>query len=395
MLTGLLEFPMIQNCLFYSFVFLVLFSCKETTYLDPLPRKYSNSMTLNPTDTLVIPIGFKSNVYSRYVKSCLINDIPYLGVVNENTNELEFYALSDNGDDFNVSFNLDGPNAVGQLKAFEVISDSTLLIASSYRVRLYITDFKGNLKKTIKTDNIDRKGKPFVQIYYTFQPLIFNKTKQDAFVFTRVDWDYNAPGQWSGTMFLKISDLHSESSKHLFEVPPYFNDFIHGAYFCHSSHILMDKRYLVLGIPFYNNLMVYDLENNKMIEKSAGSIHFGDALPWDSPGMDGHEEFYVTSNSYRELAYDEQNKLLYRLAYQRVDYTGPDGLRRNWDNKLPSVIMINSDFEKVGEVDLPVNTIYTRMYFTHDGKLYLSLNHPDNNPSEDEMVFVGYKPEKL
>ncbi|HSI75302.1 MAG TPA: hypothetical protein VK957_05395 [Lunatimonas sp.] len=69
--------------------------------------------------------------------------------------------------------------------------------------------------------------------------------------------------------------------------------------------------------------------------------------------------------------------------------------QRNWDNKLPSVIMINSDFEKVGEVDLPVNTIYTRMYFTHDDKLYLSLNHSDNNPSEDQMVFLGFKPENI
>ena len=83
------------------------------------------------------------------------------------------------------------------------------------------------------------------------------------------------------------------------------------------------------------------------------------------------------------------------MAYRGVDYIGADGQRRNWDNKLPSVIIINSNFEKVGEIDLPVNTIYNWMYFTHNGKLYLSLNHPDNNPSEDEMVFVGFKPEKL
>ena len=107
------------------------------------------------------------------------------------------------------------------------------------------------------------------------------------------------------------------------------------------------------------------------------------------------ESFYVPSNSYREIAFDKENKLLYRLAYRGVDYTGPDGQRRNWDNKPPSVIIINSDFEKVGEVDLPINTIYTRMYFTHNGKLYLSLNHPDNNPSEDQMVFVGFKPEGI
>ncbi|MEX0884305.1 MAG: hypothetical protein WDZ72_12610 [Cyclobacteriaceae bacterium] len=38
---------------------------------------------------------------------------------------------------------MDGPNAVGQLKAFEVVSDSTLLIGGSLRVRLYLTDIEG------------------------------------------------------------------------------------------------------------------------------------------------------------------------------------------------------------------------------------------------------------
>jgi len=370
-------------------------SCKEDKELDPTPRQFDQRITLVPTDTLTIPIGYRSDVYSRYVKTCNIGNIPYLGVVNENTNELEFYALSEKGDDFKVRFQLDGPNAVGQLKAFEVISDSTLLIASTYRIRLYVTDFEGNLEKTIETGNTTRKGKPFVQIYNTNQPLVYDKSRNDFYVYTRVDTDYNGPGQWSGTMFLKIPGMRDESSRHVVKLPSHFDELVHGAYFSHSSHVLADDRYLIFGISFYNNILVYDLEKGELFEKEAGSKAFGDALPWESPNMDGHEEFYITSNSYRELAYDEQNKLLYRLAYQRVDYTGPDGLRRNWDNKLPSVIIINSDFEKVGEVDLPANTIYTRMYFTYNGKLYLSLNHPDNNPSEDEMVFVGYKPEKL
>ncbi|WP_339902408.1 hypothetical protein [uncultured Cyclobacterium sp.] len=66
-----------------------------------------------PTDTLTIPIGYRSDVYSRYVKASIINNIPYLGVVNVNTNDLEFYALSDKGKDFKVRLYLDGPNAVG------------------------------------------------------------------------------------------------------------------------------------------------------------------------------------------------------------------------------------------------------------------------------------------
>ncbi|WP_162419578.1 DUF4221 family protein [Cyclobacterium roseum] len=164
-----------------GFLFMALGnSCTTDNSLDPEARTYTERMTLISSDTLRIPIGYRSNVYSKYIKKCEIDGVPFLGVVNENTNELEFYALSEKGDDFKVRFQLDGPNAVGQLKAFEVISDSTLLIASTYRIRLYVTDFDGNLKRTIKTDNPERIDKPYVQIYYSNQPLVIDKDKQDA-----------------------------------------------------------------------------------------------------------------------------------------------------------------------------------------------------------------------
>lgn len=316
-------------------------------------------------------------------------------MVNENTNELEFYDLTGSKGNFKISFQVDGPNGINQLKAFEVISDSSLLIGSNYRLRLYVSDLSGNILRIVNTYEVERKDKPYVPIYYTFQPLVVSKKKNDFLVFTKVDTDYDGPAIWSGTTFLKITDMQDESAKHVFELPSHLSKFVHRAYFSHSSHLLLDDRYIIFGIPFYNNLLIFDLEHEELIERKSGSRHFGDALPWDHPTMEGHVEFYVTSNSYRELAYDDENKLLYRLAYQGVDYTGPDGMRRNWDNKPPSVIIINSDFEKVGEVGLPVNTVYTRTYFTHNGKLYLSLNHPDNNPSEDQMVFVGYKPEGI
>lgn len=354
-------------------------------------------MTLVPTDTLIFPMGYRSNVYSQYIRRCEINGSSYLGVVNQNTNEIEFYSLTRREDDFKVHFQEEGPNGVGSIRAFELISDSTLLIGSSYRIRLYVTDLEGNLLQTLVTNTPERKGKTFMPIYYSNQPLMFDKSRQDAYVFTRVDTDFNGHGIWSGTMFLQASTLEEGLNNHVFELPTHFDNYIHGGHFCHGSNCLVDYRYLILSVTFYNNLLIYDLKKDEMMEAKAGSKYFGDILPWDSPKptVDGHEEFYVTSNSYRELEYDMQNKLLYRMAYRGVDYIGPNGQRRNWDNKPPSIIILNNDFEKIGEVDLQVNTIYTRMFFTHDGKLYLSLNHPDNNPSEDEMVFVGFKPEKL
>src|SRR5690606_27522389 len=137
----------------------------------------------------------------------------------------EFYALTSKLDDFKIHFRTEGPNGIGRLKAFEVISDSALSVASTYRIRLWITDFEGNVQKTLKTDRAERKGKPFVQIYYTNQPLVFDRKKNDLYVFTRADTDYSSPGIWSGTMFLKMPSS-DEPPKHVFELPSHFHDYV-------------------------------------------------------------------------------------------------------------------------------------------------------------------------
>jgi hypothetical protein len=134
--------------------------------LDPEPRTYTESMTLVPNDTLIFPMGYRSNVYSQYIRRCEINGSSYLGVVNQNTNEIEFYSLARRQDDFKIHFQEEGPNGVGSIRAFELISDSTLVIGSSYRIRLYVTDLEGNLQQTLNTYIAERKDKPFVQIYY-------------------------------------------------------------------------------------------------------------------------------------------------------------------------------------------------------------------------------------
>ena len=241
---------MIRSLLIYVWLLVFIISCKEANELDPKPRDFNESLTLIPTDTLTFQMGYRSNVYSKYVKKVEINGSDYLGIVNENTNELEFYALSNTVDDFKVHFKTEGPNGVGQIKGFELMADSTFLIGSSYRIRLYVTDLKGNLLKTLKTDLVQRKGNPAIQLYYTQQPLVFDKIRNNVFIYARGQSDYNLPGKWSGTMFLKIPNMEDESATHVFELPSHFYNYVHGAYFSHSSHLLIEDRYLVLSFPF-------------------------------------------------------------------------------------------------------------------------------------------------
>lgn len=274
-----------------------------------------------------------------------------------------------------------------------LLEDSTLLVGSSDRTQLFVTDLEGNIIRRYKT-KVDRKVKPYVQIYYSEQPLIFNASTKSFFVFTRVDTDYSRPGLWSGTAFLKIAEHEHGELGHVFELPEHLSEYVHGAFFSHSSHVLKEDRYLILGIPFYNNLIIYDTVTEEVFERPGGSKYFGDVMPWPTPDNERDEEFYVSSNSYQGLIYDESNKLLYRMALRGVDYIDLDGQKRNAEDKVPSLILLDEDLVKVGEFDLPANTFYTRTSFSYSGKIYLSLNPLNGNISEDELVFVGFEPVK-
>lgn len=359
--------------------------------LIPAPRAFKDQVTLVPSDTLTFRLEKTSNIHSDYVVLEKIDGRPFLGVVNENMNELEFYALKTTDENFKVKFAREGPNGIGTLKGFAMLDDATLLVGSSDRTQLFVADLKGNIISRYKT-RVDRKDKPYVQIYYSEQPLIFNASTNSIFVFTRVDTDYNRPGLWSGTSFLKVTEHPHEALSHVFELPEHLSEYVHGAFFSHSSHVLMEDKYLILGIPFYNNLIIYDMVTEEVFERPGGSKYFGDVMPWPTPDDERDEEFFVSSNSYQGLIYDESNKFLYRIAFQGVDYIAVNGQRRKSENKIPSLIILDDGLNKVGEVDLPANTFYTRSFFAHEGKVYLSLNHPDNSTSEDELVFVGFKP---
>lgn len=86
----------------------------------------------------------------------------------------------------------------------------------------------------------------------------------------------------------------------------------------------------------------------EVFERPGGSKYFGDVMPWPTPDNERDEEFYVSSNSYGGLVYDELNRLLYRIALRGVEYIDLRGEKRDAEDKLPSLIILDEDLEKVG-----------------------------------------------
>ncbi len=377
----------------FSLCSFCLLGCRtesQSENLDSRPRDYSDRFTLVPTDTLIIPISEKTDIYSRYIQAVEVGGEAYLAMVNEKTNEVEFYGLEDSDHYFSIHIEDEEMYPIASLRAFHLYPDSTLLVAGSYRRAAYLVDFLGNVQATYKT-MVDRPDGEYVPMYYGQIPLIAYPDGQHFLISTKVDTDYFLPGIWSGTMFLKVKK-DSPTYQHVFPLPEFFSKLVYGARFSHSSHALVGNKYLAISLPFYNDLLYFDIETDELSQRNAGSTYFGDALPWERPEPNRDEAYYVEADSYRDIIYDPVGKFLYRIAYRGVGFLDADGNQRDWNNKIPSVIILDESLEKVGELDLPVNTYYTRSLFPYKGKLYISLNHPDNNPNEDKLMFVGFKP---
>jgi len=93
---------------------------------------------------------------------------------------------------------------------------------------------------------------------------------------------------------------------------------------------------------------------------------------------------------YGDIVYDPYREVYYRFAYH---YTELDS-KKNWrgsavfGRKKFSVIILNKDFEVVGETLFPEAVYNSYVFFVHRDGLYISRDYQINyDQSEDYMTF--------
>jgi hypothetical protein len=150
---------------------------------------------------------------------------------------------------------------------------------------------------------------------------------------------------------------------------------------------------LIISFPIDSEIAVFDLKNSTTEWHYGGSKYFHEIPEWSAPDSNEDERFYIESDSYREVLFDPWKKLYYRFAYRKVNYFDENNMRVNWDYKNPSIVILDEDFRKIGEYDLPENTYYTRNNFVSPEGLYISINHDQNKDADENKIsFQLFKP---
>lgn len=207
----------------------------------------------------------------------------------------------------------------------------------------------------------------------------------NVFAVSKPDKDYNSEGWWDGNLLLKIN-LQNKEFEYLLNGPEKYFDKIHGAYFSHHSMVMNEDEEIIISYPIDSEIAIFNPENKNLNWYYGGSKHFHEIPDWSKPASGHSEKFYIESDSYREIIYDKWRDVYYRMAYRKVDYVDKNGLRVNWNYKLPSIIILDKDFKKIGEYDLPKNTYYTRNTFVGAKGLYISINHEENLDADENYL---------
>jgi hypothetical protein len=206
----------------------------------------------------------------------------------------------------------------------------------------------GNISGEYIDENEDNR--PISYIFDT-------KTKQTEYIvsYPKLYYDYN----WGGGLFRWIYSTYNSS-----------------------------KKMIVYSFPADHFIYTINLFNKKINSYYAGSkyINHISSLPQRKLRVidsDDKIKHFVENHSYSNVIYDMYNDVFYRIAEFKTIYNEVPG----WKKKL-SIIILNNDFNIVGETQIVENHALTYRY-----TLFVTSKglHIQQESDEDQMLFNIYK----
>jgi len=363
---------------------------------SPKPEELYSVKLVHSGD-LEFPLDNYSSLFSTCIKMFIEDGDEHLYVLNAITNSINIYNLKDTTSLEVLTFEESGPEGTGKIDGFDVHSrDSIFLISSSsYKASIVSMREKDTVITTIKL--IDKNQDINYTAYSDYQSSIF-KYKNDIYIHSTPFSDplKTKPFQVGNSM-LKVNLKTSEISN-LNTFSEAYDGLWPSGFFKRYSSLPTDANRVIFSFPIDNNIQVYDLTSKESINHKASSVHFDEIKEYDlSLYKDNTENFkkhYINEGHYGQIFYDKFRNVYYRFAYI-PDYVGIQNNDPRVETKIPSVIILNESFEKIGEQKLEKYEFLPIMSFVGKEGLYINqpriLDRETWEIQEDVFRFVLFK----
>jgi hypothetical protein len=363
-------------------VFLSLISCnnnKEVSY----KLRISNpiiKLSLDKTTKISTP------------PSCLYKDTngtEYITFQNSINNEIEFYNISSQKLEFKIKPEVEGQNGVGFFSGYYIQNLDSIFITNGDNEEISLIDRNVIVKN--KFDYHETKDKHPLKEFYSTPATPISILGDDLYIVPSCNrWaKVNPVAAYINIKTDKVCDFSSfqypkfpgaNNKMKRAGVEDHMSRCFDGKRFIYSFHFDED---IYVCSPNHNDIKRYKIKS-KYISKVKILNDYGNLTP---------EEACCNPN-YGDMIYDKYRNVYYRIAYPATsiekDKKGIELLM--YGRKFFSIIIVDSNFNVIGETMFPDYTYNSNFMFVRKDGLYISDNNCYNpHYSDDVLSFVRFE----
>lgn len=328
-----------------------------------------------------------------------INDSSYFSLFNRYKSTLYIYNYHAKTLKKKIFFEKEGPDGIiNPAKiGYLIVSFDTIFLHEPFSNQLIHTNGDGKVVKKYKLKSGSESAYSNYTDVRTLKPMVYEKGKiylTGLKVGIEPIPDHT---QLENVYILDLKEARIEASPTI-KRPDIYNQGQWGALFKYQLYGCFnhDTRRFIYSFGLEHNL--YETDHNNLLKKHyAKSKYFEeefkpltknkDITPMELP-VTKRTEYDFTTPSYYAILYDPFKKCYYRFA------TPPLTKEQFDENKPfePSVIILDENFERLGETRLPPQGTYNySMMFINEKGLHIM----HDNREENALVFVIFEPVKI
>ncbi|MBP5365473.1 MAG: DUF4221 family protein [Bacteroidales bacterium] len=335
-----------------------------------------------------IPINSNANATSRNVRYFQDKGEEYLAIENEQNPSISIYRLSDCSHIKDVIPCNEGPNGIGSpMYGFDIINFDTIIVApTGIGNRLCIIDSAATLIKNIDYPINPRPLVTVARILQSYYGLGIYKIDSVLFVCNSCrDTEENYirmhghPIGYRYNINTEQVSLSQELYPDISNAKPYISLGVSSVMYINGKYILYyDKGHQI----FVSN------GDTTWTEHLLRSKYIKDFKPKTLAGSIEAEMIqHIEEPEYRAMIYDKYRNLYYRFACPSIEVKPEDDVFTLGEfRSLFSVMIIDKDFNIIGETLMPEKTYNVNMFFVNEAGLWISTNNVENPKYEEDAI---------
>lgn len=368
----------------FSLFIILSFSCRQEGDQSFSLKKDSKEIKFildSNTKTLINTIQVYQN-----------NEKEYLTFQCYDQNKILFYNFETKQFEFDITPQIDGNNGVGYFHGYYIDNLNNIYLTSADFPEIAVINEectvinKYNYSSTLKPDDNYRSSTNY------YLPIV--KINNDLYLVSRCN-RLVTPNPVALSLNIQTDSLNLLPFNYP-SFPGADNKFKPFSVEEYISRCYNNEKF-IYSFYFDENIYIANKKHDSVIKKVAKSEYINEVKVWNDYGQLTVRDI-VENPNYGNILYDKYRDVYYRIAYPKIS---TDIKLRDkelleilqYGRKKFSIIILDNNFNKIGETMMPEDTYNSQLMFIREDGLYISTSYPMKSDYDDNIL--GFQKFKL